>query len=118
MTVDDIFGVDVESWIWDAPSQEWRHPEFPSCAQGLFLSCPSERTVEISGDGCTVSIEALIAIYNSLGSGEYALVGPGSEALDVTDTILQGNILFDPIHAPHYPTNLLEPSKGYWLYHP
>jgi len=114
-----IFGVYVETWRWNHVSQEWELNPILTCKEGYLLRVFKPRTITISGTDCIVTVEDLIAIYNSLAPGKFALVGPGIEELDIKGTELEGHVYqYDYANKKYYYTDLLEVTKGYWIEKP
>ena len=114
-----VFGVYVETWRWNYVSQKWELNPILTCKEGYLLRVFKPRTITISGTDCVVTVDDLIAIYNSLAPGEFALVGPGIEELDIKGTELEGHVYqYDYTNKKYYYTDLLEVTKGYWIEKP
>lgn len=111
-----VFGPDVNLREFDLATQAWVIPSVLECTKGYYLYCPKARVVTITGIDCVVTIDDLIAIYNSLAIGEYALVGPGITTIDIAGTVLESRVLgFDYDTRDFVPVTILNPQEGYWI---
>ena len=112
-----IFGRDVE--VWEYADGSWKRPTKLECGKGYYVYLPwGTRKISITGVSCVVTINDLLTVYNSFESG-WALIGPGTDTLDVRNTELEGHVLkYSYTDDKWYYTDILEPTKAYWLEKP
>ena len=111
----DVFGPEVNVWEYDTITDRWKTVSNVKCKEGYYVYAPKPKTVTVSGIVCVVTTVDLIAVYNSLSDGQYALVGPGNTNIDVVGTILEGKIQGYIGAGELEYTNLLEVGKAYWI---
>ena len=115
---DAVFGHGSEVIVleFDLATQLYVHPSALECAKGYYIYSSVAKTVTVSGTDCIVTIDDLIAIYNSLAADEWAMVGPGMSAIDTTGTVLYEKVLrYDYATDDFVPTIILNPKEGYWI---
>ena len=110
-----IFGPEVNVWRYDTITDSWGTVSNVNCKEGYYVYAPVAKTVTVTGVDCIVTLDDLIAIYNVLEIGQYALVGPGNADINVVGTVLEGKIQ-GYIGAGEWEyTNFLTVGKGYWV---
>jgi hypothetical protein len=114
---DDIFGGDVEVWRYITETDWWERVDVVACKEGYYVYNPwMPKTINVTGMPCDVSVTDLIAIYNGLPVGQWALVGPGNRNISVAGTVLDGRIDGYNYNTGEFESvTLLEAGNGYWM---
>ena len=110
--IDAIFTIE-EVWGWDITSQTWKHPSKIEGGKGYLIRSPSRvEKGALANKYCYPTLDDFIAVYNSLKSGEWALIGTSASEIEIKDTLLEGKVL-DETGAKKV-TNLKR-GKAYWI---